>query len=126
MRWRDIVEQLESRPGFREAYEQQFPYANVALAVVALRERHGLTERALAGRVGTPQPVIAPGVWSSSCRDQAALADRGGGGGVLVCVIHPFARSAGCHAVGRSQPDGRDGRSSLSPPALTGQRSTVR
>jgi len=59
MRWRDIVEQLESRPGFREAYEQQFPYANVALAVVALRERHGLTQRALAGRVGTPQPVIA-------------------------------------------------------------------
>ena len=59
MRWRDVADQLERQPGFRAAYEQQFPYANVALAIVALRERHELTQRALADRVGTPQPVIA-------------------------------------------------------------------
>ena len=59
MRWRDIAEKLEAQPGFREAFERQFPYANVALAVVSLRERHGLTQRALAERIGSPQPVIA-------------------------------------------------------------------
>ena len=59
MRWRDLANELEARPGFREAYAEQFPYANVALAVVALRARHDLTQRALAERVGTPQPVIA-------------------------------------------------------------------
>ena len=59
MRWRDVATELESRPGYRAAFEQQFPYANVALAVVALRERHGLTQRALANLVGTPQPVVA-------------------------------------------------------------------
>lgn len=59
MRWRDLASELDAQPGFREAYAEQFPYANVALAVVALRARHDLTQRALAERVGTPQPVIA-------------------------------------------------------------------
>lgn len=59
MRWRDLARRLEEQPGFRAAYEEQFPYANVALAVVALRARHELTQRDLAERVGTPQPVIA-------------------------------------------------------------------
>jgi transcriptional regulator with XRE-family HTH domain len=59
MRWRDLASELDARPGFREAYAEQFPYANVALAVVGLRARHDLTQRALAERVGTPQPVIA-------------------------------------------------------------------
>ena len=59
MRWRDIAEKLEAHPEFREAFERQFPYATVALAVVSLRERHGLTQRALAERIGAPQPVIA-------------------------------------------------------------------
>ena len=59
MRWRDLARQLEEQPGFRAAYDEQFPYANVALAVVALRARHELTQRHLAERVGTPQPVIA-------------------------------------------------------------------
>lgn len=59
MRWRDVAEKLGAKPGCREAFERQFPYANVALAVVSLRERHGLTQRALAERIGAPQPVIA-------------------------------------------------------------------
>ena len=59
MRWRDVAAELENRPGYRAAFERQLPYANVALAVVALRERHGLTQRALAELVGTPQPVVA-------------------------------------------------------------------
>lgn len=59
MRWRDVATELEGRPGYRAAFERQFPYANVALAVVALRERHGLTQRALAELVGTAQPVVA-------------------------------------------------------------------
>ena len=59
MRWRDLAKQLEEQPGFRAAYEEQFPYANAALAVVGLRARHELTQRDLADRVGTPQPVIA-------------------------------------------------------------------
>lgn len=59
MGWRDLANELDARPGCREAYEEQFPYANVALAVVDLRARHDLTQRALAERVGTPQPVIA-------------------------------------------------------------------
>lgn len=59
MRWRDVAAKLVAQPGFREAFDQQFPYANVALAVVSLRERHGLTQRALAERIGAPQPVIA-------------------------------------------------------------------
>lgn len=59
MRWRDLARQLEEQPGFRAAYDEQFPFANVALAVVTLRARHELTQRELAARVGTPQPVIA-------------------------------------------------------------------
>jgi len=59
MRWRDIAPQLEGQPGYREAFERQFPYANVALSIVALRERHALTQRALADLAGTPQSVIA-------------------------------------------------------------------
>lgn len=59
MKWRDLARRLEEQPGFRAAYDEQFPYANVALAVVALRARHELTQRDLAERVGTPQPVIA-------------------------------------------------------------------
>ncbi len=59
MRWRDVAAELEGQPGYREAFERRFPYANVALAVVALRERHALSQRALAELAGTPQPVIA-------------------------------------------------------------------
>lgn len=59
MRWREFAAELAERPGFRETFLAQFPYANVALAVVALRERHRLTQRALAELVGTPQSVIA-------------------------------------------------------------------
>lgn len=59
MRWRDVATDLEGWPGYRAAFEAQVPYANVALAVVALRERHGLTQRALAELVGTPQSVVA-------------------------------------------------------------------
>lgn len=59
MRWREFAAQLEEQPGFRETFLAQFPYANVALAVVTLRERHRLTQRALAELVGTPQSVIA-------------------------------------------------------------------
>jgi len=59
MKWRDLAAELEGRPEFRAAYEEQFPYAKVALAVVALRARHELTQRDLADRVGTAQPVIA-------------------------------------------------------------------
>jgi transcriptional regulator with XRE-family HTH domain len=43
----------------RAAFARQFPYANVALAVVGLRQRHALTQQALADAVGTTQSVIA-------------------------------------------------------------------
>jgi len=36
MRWRDVATEVEGLPGYRAAFERQFPYANVALAVVAL------------------------------------------------------------------------------------------
>lgn len=45
--------------GWQEAVAQSTEAANVAEQVYALRERHGLTQRELADRVGTSQSVIA-------------------------------------------------------------------
>jgi transcriptional regulator with XRE-family HTH domain len=46
-------------PGAEEAYSRQFPYAVVALAIVAQRGSRGLTQARLASMVGTTQSVIA-------------------------------------------------------------------
>src|SRR5664280_1589196 len=58
-RLKDLWPEFASLPGLDEAYERQFPYASVALAVVALRGRLGLTQTEFAAKVGTTQSVVA-------------------------------------------------------------------
>lgn len=50
---------LEASPEFERVLAAAFPYRNVALAILDLRGRLGLTQQQLAERVGTTQSVIA-------------------------------------------------------------------
>ena len=43
----------------RRQFERQYPYATVALSVVSLRRRHGLTQQSLAEAIGSTQSVIS-------------------------------------------------------------------
>lgn len=56
--WQKLHE-LEASAEFLELRAREFPYRSVALSVVDLRGRLGLTQRQLAGRVGTTQSVIS-------------------------------------------------------------------
>lgn len=59
MRWRDLKSEWEKDPQYRRAMQEEFPYREVADAVIGLRARLGLTQEELARRVGTTQSVIA-------------------------------------------------------------------
>ena len=56
---KDLWPEFASIPNLDEAYDSQFPYATVALAVVALRGELGLTQAQFAEKVGTTQSVVA-------------------------------------------------------------------
>ena len=59
MSWREIKAKWEADPTFREAYDQEYPYAAMASAVARLRAENRLTQEGLAQLVGTTQSVIA-------------------------------------------------------------------
>lgn len=54
-----LAEHLKSDPGFREEWERTALARAVALEVVRYRAEHGLSQRALADRLGMKQPNAA-------------------------------------------------------------------
>jgi ribosome-binding protein aMBF1 (putative translation factor) len=54
-----LAEHLKSDPGFREVWERTALARAVALEVVRYRAEHGLSQRALADRLGMKQPNAA-------------------------------------------------------------------
>lgn len=62
VRARSHQEVLKSRlrdPGFRKGYEEELEKLRVVDTLIQLRERRGLTQAALARRIGVSQPFIA-------------------------------------------------------------------
>jgi len=57
--WREIRAKWEADPTFRDAFDEEYPYAGVASAVARLRADNELTQEGLAKLVGTTQSVIA-------------------------------------------------------------------
>ncbi|HYF55831.1 MAG TPA: helix-turn-helix domain-containing protein [Salinarimonas sp.] len=55
----DVVKELLRKPGARKAYEERKEVHRVALAIRKMREDAGLTQKELAAKIGTSQPVIA-------------------------------------------------------------------
>jgi predicted transcriptional regulator len=55
----DLEREWFSDPEMRAAFEREFPFAEVARAVVALRARCGLSQSEFAAKVGCPQSYIA-------------------------------------------------------------------
>ncbi|MFW5744012.1 MAG: helix-turn-helix domain-containing protein [Spirochaetota bacterium] len=59
VKYEDFLEEQLSNEEFRNEYnglEEQF---TIAMEVIALRQKHNLTQKELAERVGTSQPAIA-------------------------------------------------------------------
>jgi ribosome-binding protein aMBF1 (putative translation factor) len=54
-----FAEHLKSDPGFREEWERTALGRAVAIELVRYRAEHGLSQRALADRLGMKQPNIA-------------------------------------------------------------------
>ena len=55
----EVVSRLLKKPGFREGYEEELDKLRLVDALVALRQRQGLTQVALARRLKVSQPFIA-------------------------------------------------------------------
>jgi transcriptional regulator with XRE-family HTH domain len=55
----DRLRAIETSPEYLDVRAEEFPYRDIALAVLDVRGRLGLTQKQLAERVGTSQPVIA-------------------------------------------------------------------
>lgn len=58
-RWKDVKTEWDKDPAHVEAMGKQFPYREVADAIIGLRARLALTQEELAAKVGTTQSVIA-------------------------------------------------------------------
>lgn len=58
-RLEDLEREWFSDPAMRAAFEREYPFAEVAKAVVALRTRCGLSQSEFAAKVGRPQSYIA-------------------------------------------------------------------
>ncbi len=58
-RLEDLEREWFANPEMRAALEREFPFAEVAQAVVSLRARCGLSQSEFAARVGRPQSYIA-------------------------------------------------------------------
>lgn len=55
----DVVSRLLRKPGFRQGYEEELDTLRLVDALVALRQRQGLTQAALAKRLKVSQPFVA-------------------------------------------------------------------
>lgn len=56
---KQVVKKLLKNLEFRRGYEQELEKLRLVDALIALRERQGLTQEALAYRLGVSQPFIA-------------------------------------------------------------------
>lgn len=56
---REVLNRLFKKPGFREGYEEELDKLRLVDALIALRQRQGLTQKALAKRLKVSQPFIA-------------------------------------------------------------------
>jgi predicted XRE-type DNA-binding protein len=54
-----VVNRLFKKPGFRQGYEEELDKLRLVDALIALRQRQGLTQAALAKRLKVSQPFIA-------------------------------------------------------------------
>lgn len=59
MSWDDIKARLAGNTRFQEAFEREYPFAEVALELVRLRVEHDLTQEQLAQLAGTTQSAIS-------------------------------------------------------------------
>ena len=55
----DFLEEQLSDEEFRNEYSELEEQFTIAMEVIALRQKHNLTQKELAERVGTSQPAIA-------------------------------------------------------------------
>lgn len=56
---REVLHRMVKRPGFRKGYEEELDRLRLVEALIALRQRQGLTQRAVARRLGVSQPFVA-------------------------------------------------------------------
>ena len=56
---RQVLKTFLKEPGFRQGYEEELDKLRLVDALVALRQRQGLTQAALAKRLKVSQPFIA-------------------------------------------------------------------
>ena len=54
-----VLKGLLKKPGFRRGYEEELDKVRLVDALIALRQRQGLTQEALAKRLKVSQPFIA-------------------------------------------------------------------
>lgn len=59
MRWKELRTEWHADPAHEDAMRREFPYREVADAIIGLRARLGLTQEQFARQVGTTQSVIA-------------------------------------------------------------------
>jgi len=59
VKYEDFLEEQLSDAGFRNEYNEIEEQFTIAMEVIALRQKHNLTQKELAERVGTSQPAIA-------------------------------------------------------------------
>ena len=55
----EVLKKLFKEPGFRQGYEEELDKLRLVDALIALRQRQGLTQAALAKRLKVSQPFIA-------------------------------------------------------------------
>lgn len=92
MSWREIRDQWEADPTFRQEFDEEHPYASVALAVAKLRADKDMTQAQLADAVGTTQSVIAR---LESGRHAVSVAMLGRIAGALAMEWFPVFRPVG-------------------------------
>lgn len=59
VKYEDFLEEQLSDEEFRNEYNKIEEQFTIAMEVIALRQKHNLTQKELAERVGTSQPAIA-------------------------------------------------------------------
>jgi len=59
MRWEDLKAQLLAIPGYKEAFDEEFPYHDVSLAVGTVRADLDMTQTEFGRLVGVPQSTVA-------------------------------------------------------------------
>ena len=59
VKYDDFLEEQLSDEEFRNEYSELEEQFTIAMEVIALRQKHNLTQKELAERVGTSQPAIA-------------------------------------------------------------------